>query len=198
MKDIFYIGDDFYYKNNLKLFNIKNGYNFNSVKNLEDINKKSGFLFIITMDELYEYFPEFANIYSPDVYEIDRNIRRMFSGFKYVIIISIEEFDYGNIPFSNIYVEYANKYFESDNGIHLLIDKLKDESLNEMKISNIKKNNINKLMDYISGKDYILTKDIIKDLNVNGKWIQRYMKDMNSLYNNIGYNKKKKVWYTVK
>ena len=41
-------------------------------------------------------------------------------------------------------------------------------------------------------------KEIMNKLKVNEKWLQRYMKDMNYLYNNIGYNKKKRLWYVVK
>lgn len=200
-KNIVYIGSDSYYKESLKICNINNkNMNFVKLDRLEEIDRKQGFLLLLTMDDLYDYFPNIIDTLDPDVYEIDRHIRKMFEKFEYVIIISAEEFDYGHIPFSNIYVEFANKYFDTNKGISILIDEL-DEKYNnkkELKISRIKEENIEKLRKYIKNKEFFSTKEIIEDLKVNEKWIQRYMKDMNSIYNNIGYNKKKRVWYTVK
>ena len=100
----------------------------------------------------------------------------------------------------NIYI-FANKYFNPNIVISLLVDKLYNEYKNNLDInySRIKISNINKLKEYIDkqDKEYITTKDIIKNSNVNEKWVQRYMKDMNNIYNNIGYNKKTIVWYII-
>lgn len=200
-KNVIYIDSDSYYKEDLKL-NDRNG-TLNLIKenNLKLACEKGGFLLLLTINDLYSYFPNVIDEENPDVYEIDRHVRKLFKNFEYVILISIEEFNYGLVPFSNIYVEFANKYFNSDEGINTLVDYLYEESINkkELKLTRIKNININKLKKYIDGKqDYIKTEEIIKSLNVNEKWIQRYMKDMNIVYNNIGYNKKKRLWYKVK
>lgn len=211
-RNIIYIGDDYFYKHNLKLYDIKERTDdlyhnprfphLVKVNQLAEIKRKQGFLLVLTLDDLQEYFPDVVDVYTPNVYEIDRNIRRLFKNFEYVILITIEGFDYGRIPFSNIYVEFANKYFDTPKGLNLLIEKLYQEyiSKKETKLSKIKLANIEKLKTYIkkNRKTFITTKEIMKDLNVNEKWLQRYMKEMNKLYNNIGYNKIKRVWYVVK
>ena len=47
-------------------------------------------------------------------------------------------------------------------------------------------------------KDYFNMSDLQKKLKVNKKWLQRYLKDMNYIYNNVGYDKRKKAWYVIK
>ena len=201
IKDVIYIDSDSYYKKDLKL-NDRNG-TLNLIKedNLKLACEKGGFLLLLTMTDLYPYFKDVIDEEKPNVYEIDRHVRKLFENFEYVILISIEEFDYGHVPFSNMYVEFANKYFNTEKGLNRLIDFLYEESLNkkELKLTRIKRININKLKEYINKrKDYIKTEEITKYLDVNEKWIQRYMKDMNIVYNNIGYNKRKRVWYKVR
>jgi len=200
-KDVIYIEDDYYYKETFKLNDINSNLNLIKENDIEIACQRGGFLLLLTINDIYPYFKNVIDEENPDVYEIDRHIRNLFKNFEYVILISIEEFDYGHIPFSNIYVEFANKYFNTEKGLNVLVDILYEESLNkkELKLTRIKKTNINKLKEYINRrKDYIKTEEIIKHLKVNEKWIQRYMKDMNIVYNNIGYNKKKRVWYKVK
>lgn len=215
-RNIVYVDDgngESYYKKSLKLYDIreKRGY-WNNIENhrfpylvkvnsLKDIKRKQGFLLVLTMDDLYYEYKNIVDVFVPDVYEIDRYVRKRFRNFKYVIIISIEKFDYGHIPFSNIYVEYANKYFDTNEGLNILINKLYKEYLEskEKNFSKQKMIKIEKLKSYLKGtrKKFITTKQIMNDLNVTEKWIQRYMKDMNYLYNNVGYNKKKRIWYVV-
>ena len=204
-RNIVCVGYDSYYKDSLKLRDTKINNikpNLINIDALEELNRKQGFLLLFTMDDLYDYFPNIVNIYKPDVYEIDRYLRKKFKNFEYVIIVSIEEFDYGRIPFSNIYIVYANNYLNTNKGINVLIDKISKEfiSKKESKISKIKYNNIEKLRTFIkkSKKDFFKTEEIKQKLNVNEKWIQRYMKEMNNIYNNIGYNKRKRLWYVVK
>lgn len=204
-RNIVYVGYDSYYQESLKLCNTKiNNIEPNMVKinTLKELGRKQGFLLIITMDDLYDFFPNVVNIYEPDVYEVDRYFRKMFQRFEYVIAISIEEFDYGRIPFSNMFVVFANNYFNTNEGINVLIDKLLEEfiSKKERKMSRIKINNVEKLRTFIekSKKVFFTTEEIKQKLNVNEKWIQRYMKEMNYIYNNIGYNKRKRLWYVVK
>lgn len=199
-RNIVYIDSDDYYKNQLKLSKASENFYISKVDNISNLERKQGFLLLLTMDDLYPYFSNVVDIFEPDVYEIDRYVRKLFKNFEYVIILSIEEFDYGHIPFSNIYVESADKYFGAERGINLLVDKLYKEyiSKKDTKYSRIRMNNINRLKMYIKNKEFITTKEIMNDLGVNEKWIQRYMKDMNIIYKNIGYNKKKRVWYVVK
>ena len=101
-----------------------------------------------------------------------------------------------------MYVVFANNYFNTNEGINALIDKISNEfmSKKENKFSRIKSNNVEKLRTFIRklNKEFFTTDEIKQKLNVNEKWIQRYMKEMNNIYNNIGYNKRKRLWYVVK
>lgn len=204
-RNIIYVGSKSYYKDILKLCNNKiNNIEFNLVKvdTLNDIDQKQGFLLLLTMDELYDYLPNVIDMYKPDVYEIDRYTRKLFENFEYVILISNEKFDYGYVPFSNMYVVFANNYFNTDEGINILIDKIYQKYITKKQneLSRIKRDNIEKLRTFIRNLkgDFFTTNEIKERLNVNDKWIQRYMKEMNNIYSNIGYNKRKRVWYVVK
>ena len=204
-RNIVYVGFESYYKDDLKICDTKiNNVEPNLIKinSLKEIGRKQGFLLLITMDELYDCFPNVIDMIEPDVYEIDRYTRKIFKNFEYVILISNEEFDYGHVHFSNMYVVFANNYFNTNEGINVLIDKIYEDyiSKKEIKLSRIKSDNVEKLRTFIRklNKDFFSTEEIKQKLNVNDKWIQRYMKEMNDIYNNIGYNKRKRLWYVVK
>ena len=204
-RNIVYVGCESYYKVDLKICDTKiNNVEPNLIKinSLKEIGRKQGFLLLITMDELYDCFPNVIDTIEPDVYEIDRYTRKIFKNFEYVILISNEEFDYGHVHFSNMYVVFANNYFNTNEGINVLIDKIYEDyiSKKEIKLSRIKSDNVEKLRTFIRklNKDFFTTEEIKQKLNVNDKWIQRYMKEMNDIYNNIGYNKRKRLWYVVK
>lgn len=204
-RNIVYVGTDSYFKDTLKLKDTKiNSIEPNLIKinTLKELGRRQGFILLLTMDELYDYFPNVIDMMEPDVYEIDRHTRKIFKNFEYVILISNEEFDYGHVPFSNMYVVFANNYFDTSEGINVLINKINDNFLSkkESKLTNIKYENIEKLRTFIRKlkKEFFTTDEIKQKLNVNDKWIQRYMKEMNNIYNNIGYNKRKRVWYIVK
>ena len=204
-KNIVYVGSDSYYKDDLKLSDTKiSGFelNFVRINTLKELDGKQGFLLLVTMDELYDYFPDVVDMFKPDVYEIDRYMRKIFEKFDYVILISNEEFDYGRVHFSNMYVVFANNYFNTSEGINILINKIYNDFIvrKESKLSRIKSEHVERLRVFVDDleKDFFTTDQIKEKLHVNDKWIQRYMKEMNNIYNNIGYNKRKRVWYVVK
>ena len=204
-KNIVYVGSDSYDMDDLKLSDTKiSGFelNFVRINTLKELDGKQGFLLLVTMDELYDYFPDVVDMVKPDVYEIDRYMRKIFEKFDYVILISNEEFDYGHVHFSNMYVVFANNYFNTSEGINILINKIYNDFIvrKESKLSRIKSDHVERLRVFVDGleKDFFTTDQIKEKLHVNDKWIQRYMKEMNNIYNNIGYNKRKRVWYVVK
>ena len=173
---------------------------------LEDVNDISNYkadILIINLDDclsnlydelkdryLYKEDNYHKHLYRKyDLYEYDRLNRRKYENYKKVFLVSIdwlfEEYKYKN--------NYSNIYFVNDQ------TKL-DLSVGnkEYKISNIKNKNICKLKEYIDKqKDYFNSKDIMKEFNVSNRWIKRYMKDMNDIYNNIGYSYSKRKWYKV-
>lgn len=204
--NLVYINDfyDTYYIPELKIKNnLINGTQLNLIKinSLKELNNIEGMFLLLTVNDLYVIKND-IDIYNPDVYEIDRYFRSFFKNFKYVIILSLEEFDYGHIPFSNIYIEYQNKYLNNKEGINTLINELYQKSLltPNSKFTSKRWHNIEKLHLCLTKikKTYFSSKDLKNMLNVNDKWLQRYMQDVNLIYNNIGYNKKKKLWYKTK
>lgn len=58
-----------------------------------------------------------------------------------------------------------------------------------------RKQNIDMLYNYLKDKTFITTKKISNDLKVSKRWVQRYMHDINLLYENIGYDENNKRWY---
>jgi len=58
-----------------------------------------------------------------------------------------------------------------------------------------RKQNIDMLYNYLKDKTFITTKKISNDLKVSKRWVQRYMQDINLLYENIGYDENNKRWY---
>ena len=175
------------------------------IKQIDELDRQQGFILILYYTDIdYKYNIEKMDIngtLNPVVYDLDRLLRKKFAKFRYVIILNPEEYDYGLIPFSNMYFVYANNYY-NDLGIIPLIDEIYQKCINKKETKYTKKrlDNIEKLRSCIKKlrKDYFTTDEIIKKLNVNRKWLQRYMKDVNDIYNNIGYDKKKRLWYIVK
>ena len=214
-RNITYIGRyvDNEYKDNFKLKDInnflstENKFNLVNVSSVKEIKRKQGFLVVLEISDLYEIDKEIDwfddnSVYKIDVYELDRKFRNYFKNFEYVIILVTEEFDYGHIPFSNIYVEYKNKYLDNEDGFNVLIKNLYKEYSYKKEIKYTKKRweNIEKINSYFkkTRKKFFTTNELLKKFKVNEKWLQRYLKDVNRIYHNIGYNKKKRLWYVIK
>lgn len=60
-----------------------------------------------------------------------------------------------------------------------------------------KQTNLNKLYAYLTKFTSITTKQIAEDLNIRGRTVERYMKDLNKTYQNIGYDYKQSKWYLI-
>jgi len=181
------------------------------LNDIQNLKRKEGFIFLSCLDE-FDDILKYINYLSPeffyedikpdiDLYEFDRLNRSKFKNFEYVIIISIDFYDFlrpKTIPYSP-FIFYDEPTFKKNSDI---IFTLYEKYLNEknQKFSNIKLKNISKLKNYLkqTKKTYYTTKEIKEALKVNEKWVQRYMKDMNTIYKNIGYNHHKNMWYVIK
>ena len=172
--------------------------NFIIIKSISEIPYNKGdylISFIDSFPDLYdelEYYDSDELKYQKyDLYEFDRINRKLFSNYRKVFLISIEK-HFKKYNFKSLYTN-INFINADDDKIILSIDD------NKSKISNIKKGNILKLKDYIDKQDdYFDSKGIMKEFKVSNRWVKRYMKDMNDIYNNIGYSYKKRKWYKVK
>ena len=166
----------------------------------QDIRRKQGFALLLTIDDLYGYYPDQEEI---DVYEIDRYIRSHLRHFDYVIVFSVDEFDFGRVPYSHTFFVWANNYFEEgDCDLTALLEELyeKNKTSKKKPFSKKKMEQIHRLKNYLvrSKREFFSTEMIENRFHVNKKWVYRYMHDMNTLYDNIGFNRKKRLWYVVK
>lgn len=198
-RNITYIGSRHYYEEDMGL---KKQQSFQTVllSSYRDIQRKQGFALLLTLDDLYGYYPEQEEV---DVYEIDRYIRSHLRHFDYVIIFSIDEFDFGRVPYSHTFFVWANEYFKGGNrDLMAFLEELYEKSKNPKKITFSKKKmeHIQNLRKYLirSKREFFSTEMIQNRFHVNKKWVYRYMHDMNLLYDNIGFNRKKRLWYVVK
>lgn len=88
-----------------------------------------------------------------------------------------------------------NKKFYLNN---LILTNMYEYYINEkehIKFTLKRKQNIDMLYNYLKDKTFITTKKISNDLKVSKRWVQRYMQDINLLYENIGYDENNKRWY---
>ena len=182
--------------------NLNNLGDFKLIKNykIEDIKRKQGFLLIVFLDDIYEYY-HLDNLFDYDnfdIYEFDRLYRKKLGKFNYTIILGAEIED-NKLPFANTY--FLTYDIDCQRRFELVLKKIFEED-KKQKIKYTKKRlaNIQKLKSSLlkMRKDYFKMEDLEKKLKVNKKWLQRYLKDMNYLYKNIGFNKKKRCWYIVK
>ena len=174
---------------------------------VEDIKRKQGFLLILFLDDIYNYYKlgEIWNLdnddnYFVDIYEFDKLYRKKLGKFRYTIVLDCTMYKDKKVPLTNIYTII----YDDDSPLKLerLIKKMLEEDSNKKEIKFTKKRleNIKKLKTCINkmSKDYFNMSDLQKKLKVNKKWLQRYLKDMNYIYNNVGYDKRKKAWYVIK
>lgn len=192
---VFSIGFDSQYIRE-KLGINKDSSNIVVLNNIDEIANYNGDLLIINLDNLKElynelYYYDQLKYEKYDLYEYDRLNRKRFSKFKYVIIISIDLFFY-KYSYKNI---YSNILFKDDNSF-IDFDKLYNTEI--VRIGDVKRGNILKLKEQVDNKkDYFNSKDIMDKFKVSNRWVKRYMKYMNDVYNNIGYSYSKRKWYKV-
>ena len=170
--------------------------NITILNNIDEIVNYKGDLLIINLDNIKDLYDN-VSFYDQlkyekyDLYEYDRLNRKRFSNFGRVIIVSLDLF-FDKYNYKNIYsnISFVNDVIDVD------VENIYNNSIK--KVSNIKNNNILKLKSYVDNKkNYFNSIDIINTFKVSNRWVKRYMKDMNDIYNNIGYSYSKRMWYKV-
>ena len=74
-------------------------------------------------------------------------------------------------------------------------ENIKNE--NKTKYTKPRINNIEKIYKYIKNYKTIKTSQIAKELKISERMVQRYMKYINEIYNNIGYDYSNNEWYII-
>ena len=164
--------------------------NFKMVNSIDELKSNVSDILIAFTDSFTDLYNDLEYYGNNEKYKkFDRLNRKVFNNYKKVFIISLDKVFY-KYKYKSL---YSNLYFIDDG------DKLDLNLKEKNKISNIKKGNILRLKDYVDKQDdYFDSEEIMQKFNVSNRWVKRYMKDMNDIFNNIGYSYSKRKWYKVK
>ncbi len=155
------------------------------VKNINDLQKKQGFLLLI-----YDNFLEVK-----DCLSIDKKYRKLFNHFNLVYIITEDEekIKQGHIKYTNI--NFANEILDDYDITELYYDYILNTERINFSSSKIKiLSDINK---FLKNKKTIKTNDLANEFSVSMRQAERYMIDYNKLYQNVGYDYSKNEWYII-
>ena len=157
------------------------------VNSLSDAIKYQGYLLVID------------NSKGIPLIELDKKYRKSFNKFELIWLYN-KNYNYAYDKWSRI--EKVNEDIFNDGysiGIEWLEYKYKKEHAIEKKIKyNIdKKQKLDLLYNYLKEYKSIKTSEISSNLNISERTIQRYMFDLNSMYNNIGYDYSLNEWYFI-
>lgn len=130
--------------------------------------------------------------------DIDKKYRKSLNKYERILIYN-QEYKWTYDKWSkfekvnrDIFNDYSYQFGEE-------WDKYKYDKEHEIKTKyNIaKQNNLESLYNYLKHYKTIKTSKICEDLNINERTIQRYMKDINEIYHNIGYDYSNNEWYII-
>ncbi len=155
------------------------------VSTLEEAFNKQGFLLIIHGDLV------------SDIYEFDKKYRCKLS--KYCLVFVYKNIKETYFKFSNI--RTIDEYYLYNDSLMYQLDDLYEEYYDSFKAFNYTKKRmeqINLLFNYLKDKNKITSDVISVDLNISLRQVQRYMVDVNDVYNCIGYNYSLNEWYIIK
>ena len=158
------------------------------VDSLSDTCKYQGYMLIVN------------NIDNKSVVELDKKYRKTFNKFERILLF--------NKNYNSDYKIDSWTRIERIGKELFLIDVLnyyddweeykKDKEKGTIKVfNNNKKYELNRLYSYIKDYKCRKTSEIVNDLNINERTIQRYMHDLNNMYQNIGYDYSLNEWYFI-
>ncbi|MBR1377310.1 MAG: hypothetical protein IJ565_05845 [Bacilli bacterium] len=135
--------------------------------------------------------------------ELDKKYRKIFNKFVRVVIYNKS---YRNDCFENKWFKIEtigedDLHCDLSYGYGVNWDEYKMEVESEkkpIKFNKNKKEKLDILYEYTKQYKTRKTSDIVKDLHMNERTIQRYMHDLNTLYHNVGYDYLINEWYFSK
>ena len=152
------------------------------VDTLEEALKHQGFMLIIN------------GISVDDYYLFDIENRKKFKKYDIVLILSDDIYlnNISNNSLSKI------KLIKRNNINDLFVYRLyKEFNLNKVTFTDNRISKLNKINAYLKNKKYIKSREIAEYFNMSLRSVERDLKDINYLYDNIGYDEKKRCWYVV-
>lgn len=145
-----------------------------------------------------------------DFVTYDIKYRKQFKNYRYVFLVpsgrSKIAYPYQIYNLTHIIHPYSKIavipffYFAYHPSINQSIQYLYQYDLETQnkQLSQIRLKNVEKLNQYVKNKTYLDIKKTAFDLDVSTKWIERYLKDMNTVYQNVGYDRERKQFYITK
>lgn len=152
---------------------------------IEQSKNHQGYLIIVnnkTNEDIVSFDKKYRKIINKfvKVYLYNEHYKESYNKWSNIQLVNRDLFLYDSLYYWDLYDEYKNNV--------LLEDK---------KYTKKRLENITKLYNYLKDYKVIKTSKIKEDLNINDRMIQRYMKDINDLYNNIGYDYYNNQWYII-
>lgn len=160
------------------------------VGSLSDTTKYQGYLILID------------NKINKSLIELDKKYRKTFNKFELIWVYN-ENYD-GHRKYYDKWsrIEKVNSNIFND-GYSSSIEwdeyKYNKEHSKEriIKYNTDKKEKLNLLYNYLKKYKTRKTTEIVRDLNIDSRTIQRYMNDLNNIYHNIGYDYSSNEWYFI-
>lgn len=157
--------------------------------------------FCATMSEAIKYQGYMIiinNSKNMDLITFDKKYRKSLNKFERVLIYN-EKYKWTQDKWSRfekvnrgIFDDYSYQFGEEWDEY-----KLKKESEISNSYSMTKQNKLDYLYNYLRDYKTIKTSKIVKDCNLNERTVQRYMKNINNTYRNVGYDYSNNEWYFI-
>lgn len=155
------------------------------VDNIKDLKNKKGFAVLIDAKSI------------DNIICFDKENRSCFSGFKMVIIVG-ENINNSNYKFNHYENIGTYDSFDISEFLDDLFVNYYSKEKNIKKFHKAKILVLNKIYNYIKFKNTISSKEISDRFKISLRQVERYMLDINYLYNRIGYDYSKNVYYITK
>lgn len=131
-----------------------------------------------------------------DLVEFDKKYRKKLD--YWFIRLYNQDFQYKDNKFSNISLINEREMFSDyTNQAIYYIDKYFKKN-KPLKIHPKRKETLDKIHNYMKKNKEATSNELVNMLKINIRNIQRYMHDINLLYNDIGYDYSKNIWYICK
>ena len=160
------------------------------IDSLNQLTKYQGYLLLIDNSD------------NKSIVELDKKYRKSFNKYELIWIFNdkYESFSYKD-NYSRIEKIGREIFYDYSYNFQEDWDQYKYNKENDkqkiIKFNKDKQEQLNILFNYIKNYKNIKTNQIVKELGISERNIQRYMHDLNSIYHNIGYDYSLNEWYFI-
>lgn len=186
-KNIVVVGFNNYERKSLGIPFIENNV-IHYIDSLHDIVKYQGYLLLIDNKD------------NKSIIELDKKYRKTFNKYERIWLYneSYKEFlkkeKWSRIEKigRDIFLDCSFQFSEEWDSY-----KFNKEHEEKTKYSIRKQEKLDNFYEYLKKYKTIKTEEIVKDLDIDKRTIQRYMNDINNTYHNIGYDYSNNEWYII-